>query len=134
MGPAEDFSRSYTSCRAISAVILCGQASSGSASLLCDDLAAPTGSEPKSSTLESAPDRVTSKRPETPRNRSRERFTVFSTGRRSFHTVEAVGSIPTTPTQNVSYLGETPPSVKPVRDEFRDEFSARSSSRRTRTS
>src|SRR5450631_2036830 len=42
------------------------------------------------------------------------------------HTVEAVGSIPTTPTQNFNYLGETPSSVKPVRDEFRNEFSARS--------
>ena len=45
------------------------------------------------------------------------------------HTVEAVGSIPTTPTQHFNYLGETSPSPKPVRDEFRDEFSARSSGR-----
>jgi|HubBroStandDraft_2_1064218.scaffolds.fasta_scaffold167516_2 hypothetical protein len=45
-----------------------------------------------------------------------------------FHTVKAEGSIPSTPTQDFKYLGETWSSVKVVRDEFRDEFLARASS------
>jgi hypothetical protein len=39
--------------------------------------------------------------------------------------VEAEGSIPSTPTQDFKHLDETWASVKPVRDEFRDEFSTR---------
>jgi hypothetical protein len=42
----------------------------------------------------------------------------FSRRFRSLHTVEAEGSIPSTPTQDFNHLGETWSSVKPVRDEF----------------
>jgi len=68
---------------------------------------APAQASPaRSSAPESAPDRVAPKRPETPRNGSRRRAAGSSTVRRSFHTVEAEGSIPSTPTTLFS-VGES---------------------------